>query len=639
MNIHTNGKISVVIPTYNRKKSLAQCLDSLLNQDYPEDKIEAIVVDDSSNAEIEIMLEDLKKKHPNLKYLSQDRKGPASARNLGIKFSTGEVVCFIDDDCIADKQWIRRIAETHQNNPGIIAVGGITLTATQHTPVIVGQFLSNYSIETKINGKKEVIFFPTCNVSVKRWVFDTHKFNENFPLPGGEDLEFFWRLFKNDYRFLWDREIEVIHNRQGGFTHFVRQAYNYGRGNLLVKYMHKEQPLLKELKTDTFSFWVATLINIIKLPRFSYVLGKRLIKDNKIKQVYKSSSVYAYFLLHKISYIAGNIREYFRLRKKTVQKGKQLPFIPELLILDITHSCNLCCRICDIWETAVAENDIDISYIKSILLQSKNLGIKEITLSGGEPLFRKDIFEILDYAKKLEIKNLGVLTNGILVGIYKERLKPYILDNTISLVISFDSLRPDTHNNIRNSDNAWQQTQESLQFLSSLKNSYPHINFNIITIILNQNLEELLNLANFVKSLSANSLQFQALLPNNLRMAERKNSLSWVSSDRLEVLDKTIDELIEFKKENQIFLRNSSNNLSLIKKYYRGTINSRDVRCLSAYRTILISNQGECCTCFSSYGDIKSEDFTKILQSEKIIKARTMTNNCRWPCLLPCFCD
>ncbi len=446
-------------------------------------------------------------------------------------------------------------------------------------------------------------------------------------------------LFKDGYRFIWNKNIKVIHYRDDSFVGFLRQAYIYGRGNFLVQYLHKDQPLLKELKTGGVSFWFATLINIIKIPRFSYILGRRLIQENSISDIYKKSSVYAYFILHKILYLIGNTVEFFRIRKERLDKKQGISHVPRLLILDITHSCNLHCQICDIWKTKETEEDIDKNYIKKLLLEAKELDIKEIALSGGEPLLREDIFDIFDFARKIKIKNLGALTNGILLENYIQKLIPYLTDNTVSLVISLDSLKQDIHNQIRNSSFAWQKTIAGLNMLSSLKKKVPQINFNVITIILNQNLEELSDLADFIKTLGTNSLQFQALLPNNLRMAERRNSIFWVSKARLSLLDESVDKIIEFKKLNSDFIKNSVGNLSLIKKYYRGTLTSKDVQCISAYETILTSNQGTYTTCFSCYGDIKKQNLKDILESEDIISVRKKVRTCSWPCLLPCFCD
>lgn len=632
-------EISIIVPTYNRQEALKKCLLSLDGQSYPRDRYEIIIVDDGSSYDAARTVKGFENGNKNLTFIQQYHRGPSSARNLGVKAASGNIIGFVDDDCMVDKDWVKLMAESHRINPHVIAIGGLTLTSTQKAAVLVSQFLSNCSIETYVNARKEVVFFPTCNVSLKKIVFEKYKFNENFLFPGGEDLEFFWQLFKDKYRFIWDKNIKVVHFRDDDSISFIKQAYIYGRGNLLAQHIHKVHPILGELKTGALSFWLATFINVIKIPRFSYLLGRRTIKENNIKNIYKKISVFSYYVFHKIFYILGNILEFIRITKEGICKNQYEYKVPQLLILDITHSCNLACRICDIWKTAHIEKDIEISHVKRMLFQAKGLNIKEIAFSGGEPLLRKDIYDIFEHSKKLKIKNLGVLTNGILVEKNMQKLLPYLLDNTISLVISLDSLNPDKHNYIRNSDSAWQKTKEALDKLSSLKRQYNQINFNIITIILNHNLEELLDLATFVKSLDANSLQFQALLSNNLKMMERKRSYFWVNEDRLPILDKALDGLIEFKKNYPQFIRNSINNLLLIKKYYRRTIAHTDVVCFSADKTILISNQGECATCFSSYGDIKADDFRNILMNKKLIDAQEKVKKCSWPCLLPCFCD
>ncbi len=630
--------ISIIIPTYNRKEKLRECLDSVFNQDYPQGNFEVIVVEDGFDCDTLNTGKELGIKYKNLKYIKQDHRGPAAARNRGVKVATGKIIGFVDDDCRVDKHWVKLMVDAHQKNPQAIAVGGFTSASTQKTPVLISQFLSTCAIETPVNDKTEVVFFPTCNVSLKKSVFDRYEFDNQFPFPGGEDLEFFWRLFKDGHRFIWDKNIKVMHYRDDTLCIFLKQAYFYGRGNFPVQHIHRDHPLLKELRTGIISFWAATFINFVKIPRFSYKLGRKFIKEENIKNNHKKLSVYAYFILHKIFYLSGNILEFIRIRKESLT-WRYLSQVPRLLILDITHSCNLSCRICDIWKTGAIEEDINIRHIKNMLFQAKALGINEIALSGGEPLLRKDIFEIFDYAKSMKIKDLGVLTNGILVEKHFHKLKPYLIDNTISLVISLDSLISDTHNYIRNSDNAWEKTIESLKLSSALKKEYPRVSFNVITIILNKNLGELLEVALFIKSLGANSLQFQALLPNNLNMSERKSSAFWVPSEELPLLDKIIDKLIKFKQENPMFIKNSINNLSLVKKYYRCDITAGEINCLSAHKTVLVSNRGECTTCFSCYGDIKKQEFRDILKSKKILAAREKAEKCPSPCLLPCFCD
>ena len=632
-------ELSVVIPTYNRKKSLQECLDSLFCQDYPVEKFEIIVVDDGSSDGTDLMVASLTRKYPNIEYLQRTHQGPAAARNAGIKHSSGQIIALTDNDCLPAKNWVGSILRSHKLHNEALAVGGLTEVNPRNIKASVSQSLSNGAMSVKINDKKEFIFFPTCNVSFKK-EYLAEDFNELFLLPAGEDLEFFWRTFKGGNKFIYDGNIRVFHNCHPNFKSFLKQAYMYGKGNFLVQHLHKDHPLLKEIFPQNFySFVLGTAINFLKIPRFSYLLGSNLIASSSNLSGYEKFQVYAYFTLHKIMYLAGNVAEFIRVKrfKTEFEKGNKIIKKPELLILDITHKCNLKCKICDIWKTSSSEKNLESEYVKKVLLEASELKIKEIALSGGEPLLRSDIFEIFDYIKKIGLKNIGLLTNGILVERHIERLKAYFIAGVVSPVISFDSLRPELHNDIRNNDLAWQTTKNALNMISSLKKSYPKINFNVITIILGQNLEELQELAEFVKSLNANSLQFQPLLANNLDMKNRKNSPFWVTRDRLPILDSVVDGLIDFKRKEPQFIKNSAKNLSLIKKYYRANLTNLDASCLSADKTILIANQGDCRTCFSGYGNIKIQGLNQILQDKRIIQARQRVRRCSSPCLLPCF--
>jgi glycosyltransferase involved in cell wall biosynthesis len=313
--------ISIILATANGRDVLFECLESLLNQTYPLDKIELIIVDDNNDQRLAQSLKESEcNKFLALKYIPLYHKGSAVARNTGIKNATSEILAFINDDCVADSDWVKLISETHRFNPDKPVVGGLTYVSECENTSLVSQFLDNNSIESGFN-KKEIILFPAGNVSIKKRIFSEHLFNENFFLPGGEDLEFFWRIFKQGYRFIWNKDIKVVHARNSGLLGFLKQAYCYGRGNLLSAYLHKgEHPLLKDLRIGRVSFWLATLLSFIKIPGCSYLLAERLIKQEKIKSFSRKVSIYLLFILYKMLYLWGNICEFHKLSRNIKTK-------------------------------------------------------------------------------------------------------------------------------------------------------------------------------------------------------------------------------------------------------------------------------------------------------------------------------
>lgn len=89
--------VSVIIPSYNGGKYLPETLDSVLKQTYTD--YEIIIVDDGSSDDTKDVVERYRKKFPEkIKYIYQKNAGPASARNNGIRNSSGEFIAFVDCD-------------------------------------------------------------------------------------------------------------------------------------------------------------------------------------------------------------------------------------------------------------------------------------------------------------------------------------------------------------------------------------------------------------------------------------------------------------------------------------------------------------------------------------------------------------
>lgn len=100
-------KLSVIIPTYNESKDIAECLESLDTQTYKD--FEVIIVDDGSTDQT---IEIVKNYHPHsfkMMLLNQRHLGPALARNLGAKKAQGEILIFVDADMTFDKKFLEKL--------------------------------------------------------------------------------------------------------------------------------------------------------------------------------------------------------------------------------------------------------------------------------------------------------------------------------------------------------------------------------------------------------------------------------------------------------------------------------------------------------------------------------------------------
>lgn len=114
-------KFSVVVCTYNRIDYLKKCLNSIFDLDYF--NYEVVVVNDGSLDGTVDYLESIGRK--NFFFVShKDNSGLSKARNMGVKVSNGEVVVFVDDDCVVDKNILKAYSQKFTENKNLDFVIG-----------------------------------------------------------------------------------------------------------------------------------------------------------------------------------------------------------------------------------------------------------------------------------------------------------------------------------------------------------------------------------------------------------------------------------------------------------------------------------------------------------------------------------
>jgi len=91
-------KVSIVVPTYNREQYLKDCLESIINQNYP--NLEMVVTDDNSTDNTEEAVKKYIEKYPFIKYVKNSKypQGPNGNKNNGLDYCTGEIIGIFDDD-------------------------------------------------------------------------------------------------------------------------------------------------------------------------------------------------------------------------------------------------------------------------------------------------------------------------------------------------------------------------------------------------------------------------------------------------------------------------------------------------------------------------------------------------------------
>ncbi len=198
------GRISVVVPTRGRPEALARCRAALEAQTVP---VEVLVVEDVEG------------------------RGPAWARNEGVRRATGEVVCFTDDDCEPAAGWVEALvapalAGDSEVTTGPVAIGADATAADRAWGAIV-QYLQ---VRATAPGTASPGFVVTANLAARRSLLERLPFDESFSAAAGEDRDWGERAARTGAGLEFVSVAVVVHQSGMGLGDFLRQQYRYGRG-------------------------------------------------------------------------------------------------------------------------------------------------------------------------------------------------------------------------------------------------------------------------------------------------------------------------------------------------------------------------------------------------------------------------
>jgi glycosyltransferase involved in cell wall biosynthesis len=226
----------------NAEATIAECIEGLLRQKVP--PLEVILVDNNSSDRSTAIVEDYVQQHPhNLVHIVEPKPGPSAARNRGAKRAEGQVLAFIDADCIAHRDWIANLSDAfHREELG--AVAGRIL------PHSKGNCLEKFHALFTMSGLRENRVlreftlveggFPTANLAVHRILFEKiGGFDETLKIS--EDFDLCARIYAAGWCILYSNDICVYHQHRKTFTGTLRQSFGFGVGHAcsLKKNFHR----------------------------------------------------------------------------------------------------------------------------------------------------------------------------------------------------------------------------------------------------------------------------------------------------------------------------------------------------------------------------------------------------------------
>ncbi len=290
--------ISVVVPIYRSEHTLARCLDSIMQLDYPEAKREIIIVDNNSPDNSRRIAE----KYP-VRIITEPNQGRAFARNAGVNASQGEYIAFTDSDCIVQPGWLRQFVINATQNPEMGIFGG-RVESIALSPDMQRFFIAEGILSQAEAMSGQMLLFPfviTANALIRRDVFDRIGLFDT-ELQTAEDTDWGWRAHFAGIKMAYLPDNVVWHLHPVSPAGIFHQFYEYGVNETRVFLKHYSQLGKKELAQRLWLMpWTyrrTMKIIFVRLP-FWFLLSREKLNDINL------------ILAKELGYRAGRLKANF----------------------------------------------------------------------------------------------------------------------------------------------------------------------------------------------------------------------------------------------------------------------------------------------------------------------------------------
>jgi mycofactocin system glycosyltransferase len=295
--------VSIIIPVRDQPGDLGECLHSLAGLDYPEDRLEIIVVDDGSKKDVSEIITSEK-----IRFIRHEKSlGPATCRNIGAEHASGDILAFLDADCLAGENWLTELVPFFRA-AGVGAVGGYVDGYYRKSCLDRYEAKSsslNMGNRLLIEGDSASMFYvPTANLLVTRRAFQTAGgFLEGMRI--GEDVDFCWRLRALDYTLVYVPFGRVAHKHRNRPGRMLKRRFEYATSEAVLYSAHGDKR--KTIQVSAFSglaFLALALAVLLSNPYplclipllFALGVWRRSVKTRKLEiDLTFGQAVYAAF--------------------------------------------------------------------------------------------------------------------------------------------------------------------------------------------------------------------------------------------------------------------------------------------------------------------------------------------------------
>jgi MoaA/NifB/PqqE/SkfB family radical SAM enzyme len=303
----------------------------------------------------------------------------------------------------------------------------------------------------------------------------------------------------------------------------------------------------------------------------------------------------------------------------------------------ISINCNLNCKMCGYREPIGDEKGLKTEDVFRLLRDAKELGLENISFSGGEALIRKDIFDIVSYAKELKINEIAIVTNGTLVN--EENARKLIEAGITSVNISLEGFEP--INDYIRGEGTYKKTAQAIRIFRKYQD---RLKISVNVVISKYNYKDLFKFTRFLyEELGVKYISYSPLNPVMMgtNLEKYKNELVVTLKD-IPLISEEIEKIISYSKEKMNNLVPESY-LRKIPDYFKGLSMPPQKPCLIPSKSCGIDSAGNVFPCwifYKSAGNIKNESLKDIVAKEIYLKQceDAIFKKCKG-CLVSCYPD
>lgn len=238
--------ISVIVPTRNRYHLLQKCIHSLLSQSHEPRQI--YIIDNNSDTTTSNSLKGLCSKYKSLTYVLEKKVGRQYAYNRGLKLSKTNWVASIDDDCLADKDWIKNLSYTCKKYPNAAAIIGWSKTISNKNIYSLATYIIHTIWKQKNIHNNQVVnleILDSKNILYSKSFLNKHNLIKNYGIDRPQDVFMGLQIQLHNGTSFLSKKALVYHQDPTSFFDFIKQR-------ILQQLAYKS--ILKYTKTHSHTF-------------------------------------------------------------------------------------------------------------------------------------------------------------------------------------------------------------------------------------------------------------------------------------------------------------------------------------------------------------------------------------------------